>query len=541
MEENYIIYKNLTCCSVELFWKEINNDILDYYELFQREGQGNLITKSFGNELIYKGQNTSHEVINLKPNQEYKFTLKIYMKPKDIQEDSILLTTKIAPLAILSPKSIQIANREKVEYDNNLTDSQKYIIQNCIKIVLEDETYCMLKGYFGGIEIKIAHDINLNTYYISFDVIPEIFNQFFEEYIYESENNLIIPCHFIIQYLPTIFIFNLLEKASVIFTGKRMGGVIASSLAFYIMYIGGSMNIKYENAFLKYEEKSLGVVTFGSPSFLTNLSAGVKMKELTSYFYNIKGEYDFIPELLDVIKKGDLVRKNIPLLNKIKFEREEKDILNLYFDEIFEKHNLKKNINNLKMIPFGYYYMMKSSDSSLISIKEYTFKETYYFKKFHSDKKFSNLIDYKKLISKNNFTNINKNYLDYLENKNLKLEFMKIIRRNFSPNKTKGIIKFKLTSFNDNIISPDVIDKIILTSYSKTYIITSKDIFYDNDTDITAYIDDLNENINTASIIINFGGEIKVKHILNIQGGNSRRIMLKNCIEKLFLMKSIKN
>ena len=68
-----------------------------------------------------------------------------------------------------------------------------------------------------------------------------------------------------------------------IFTGKRMGGVIASSLAFYILYKGKLMNKDYGNAFITKEKNCIGVVTFGSSSFLTNLTAGYKMKEFTSY------------------------------------------------------------------------------------------------------------------------------------------------------------------------------------------------------------------------------------------------------------------
>ena len=93
------------------------------------------------------------------------------------------------------------------------------------------------------------------------------FYEFFKQYIKECDTNIIIPCHFIIQKLPTILIFNLLEKSSIIFTGKRMGGVIASSLAFYIMYIGKSMNINYNNAFLKNEKKSF-LLLLGHQHFL---------------------------------------------------------------------------------------------------------------------------------------------------------------------------------------------------------------------------------------------------------------------------------
>jgi hypothetical protein len=69
------------------------------------------------------------------------------------------------------------------------------------------------------------------------------FKKFFKELIGKCGNNLVIPCQFIIQKLPTLLFFNLLEKGSIIFTGKRFGGVIASSLVFYLLYIGKSINI----------------------------------------------------------------------------------------------------------------------------------------------------------------------------------------------------------------------------------------------------------------------------------------------------------
>ena len=65
-----------------------------------------------------------------------------------------------------------------------------------------------------------------------------------------------------------------------------MGGVIASSFVFYLLYIGKSLNIQYENVFEKRDKKSIGSISFGSPSFITNLTASVKMKEFTSYFFN---------------------------------------------------------------------------------------------------------------------------------------------------------------------------------------------------------------------------------------------------------------
>ena len=153
--------------------------------------------------------------------------------------------------------------------------------------------------------------------------------------------------------------------------------------------------------------------------------------------------------------------------------------------------------------------MFKASDNSLKSINESTFDDFYYFKPFLSDNPISGLKVYETLKSNNKFY---KDSLEFLINKNYKLDFIKIIRREIDSNSSiKGIIKFKLTSFEDNFISPDIINKIKLISNNRTYEINNKDIYYDNDIDITAYIDDLNENIKDIVITNNFNGEIK-KH-----------------------------
>ena len=131
--------------------------------------------------------------------------------------------------------------------------------------------------------------------------------------------------------------------------------------------------------------------------------------------------------------------------------------------------------------------------------------------------------------------------LEFLENKELQLEYVKIIRRikeeENKINLTKGIIKFGLTLVNHNIISPDIINKIILiSSTNKKYEINNKDIYYENDTDITGYVDNLDENINEVIITNNFGGEMKAKNIINVQGSGPTNKMIKDNIEKLFLI-----
>ena len=224
-------------------------------------------------------------------------------------------------------------------------------------------------------------------------------------------------------------------------------------------------------------------------------------------------EQSHYKELLRIFQKYELNNDEINLLKM--FEIEEK--------------NFEGYINNFKTIPFGYFFIMKASNSSLSPIYENDFDNFYYLKKYLE---YSHLKVYEILKSKIKF---NKKVLEYLENKDYQLEYIKIVRRQNINGSMKGIIKFKLINF-DKTISPDIIDKIELISNNITYVINNKNIFYDNDIDITAYEDNLNENINNAIITNNFGGKISVKHIFNIQGSGATRKMLKENIEKLFLI-----
>ena len=428
----------------------------------------------------------------------------------------------------------------KEEENFILTDHKKDIIHNCSKLIFEENKESFIKGNFGGIEIKIAYYIknHINMYYISFDIESNYFNTFFNRYIEEWEKDIISPCHFVIQKLPTILIFNLLEEGQVILTGKRMGGVIASSLAFYLLYYGNSFEKNYGNAFLKEREKCLGVVTFGAPSFLTNLTIGKEKEELTDYFYHIKEKYDCIPAIIDYINKTHLSYQDVlAIFGKDKFSDEDKrKIIN--FSEknhLDDSKYLRDSIKKIRKVPFGIFFMMESSDEkSLIFQTKNTFNEFYYSIALNSEK-ISDLTIYKNLPTTIQFK---KESLAYLENKNYQLDFIKIVRRNneLKPqeNTMKGIIKFKLSPFDNNIITPDIISHISLNINKKETKIKRDQIYYDND-NITAYIDDLNENINEVKIVINFGGEIKVKKIINIQGSGPTRNMLKDNIEKLFL------
>lgn len=545
--------KNITCCSLELNWF-YKSSTINSYKIYQKEGGDHYLTNLWYFEVIYEGKDIKLEIRNLKPNQEYTFKLEINTK-ESRETKKIVTKTLKAPPAIISDKSLEIANGEITEEKGRLGDYQKNIIQNCSKLIFGDNDDNVLLGVFDGISIKLTHEIENNIYYMSFDLESNHFYDFFNQYLKECNSNLIIPFHFVIPKLPTIFILDLLEKSSVIFTGRRMGGVIASSLAFYIMHIGKSMNINYGNTFLKEEKKSLGVVTFGSPSFLTNLYLAITMKDLSPYFYHIIEEFDFIPEIVDYISHGNNFdssnkylkdfnfKELINIFNNIELDVNEIKLLNTYLTAIgFTEYNLKLYIEKYLRIPFGYYFMMKSSDASLIKINEHTFIPFYYKKKFETKKSTSHLTIYKNLASEINFS---KKILNYLLDKNKNIEIVKIIRRNNESeskpanSNIKVIIKFELLESSCDKITPDIIDKIKLYSSNKQeIIIRAKDIFYDNDTEITAYIEIPNEssNINAVTVINNFSGELKAKYILNIQGSGPTKKMLYDNLEKLFLI-----
>ena len=295
----------ISCFSLELHWKKDNKSKNISYEIYQKEGGDYAITNYFNFEKIYEGPDFIYKVTDLKPNQKYTFKLKKIKSGKSEKEILITVTTLICPKAILSEKSIEIANnKEIINYNNDLSDHQKKLIKICSKLNFEENDINVIKGDFNGIIIKLSYEKQSGIYFISFDLSYGYYTEFLNQYIKERENNLLIPCYFIIQKLPTILILNLLEKSPVIFTGKRMGGVIASSLAFYILYmtnILNSENINYGNAFFKREKNCLGVVTFGSPCFLKDINAAIDMKNLSYYFYHIKDENDFIPEIIDFI------------------------------------------------------------------------------------------------------------------------------------------------------------------------------------------------------------------------------------------------
>ena len=521
MEVKDFYSTNLSCCSMILCWTYENKDKDDnnYYEY--------VIYKN--DDAIYKGKDTSYKVINLKSNEEYIFKLQILKNGKFINKNEKILKVKTlkSPIAILSERSVEISNGKEIKETNELSISQKEIIRNCSKLIYGKNKEDFIQGNFDGIEIKIAYEIETKRHYISFDINPDKFEKFFIKFIEECKNGVIVPFYFIIQKLPTILIFNLLEKGPVILTGNRMGGTIASSLAFYIVCIGKEIN--YGNSFINNEKNCIGVVTFGSPSFLTNLQAADINKDITPYFYNIKYEFDYIPEFIDFINKEQNYKDILNIFNKIELDQNDEDILKQFLiKNNFTEKNLKYLIKKSIKIPFGYYFMMKGDSGFYLNpINEQSFEEFYYLKFFHSKDCVNNSKIYEKLSSETVFQ---KESLEYLE-KDSQLEVIKIIRRNYKSDLIKGIIKFEL---NKNI-PPDIITKIILNSYDEIYEINDKDIYYDNNTDITAYIDNLNENITYAIIENGFGGKIKIQNILNIQGSGQTRKMLKDCIEKLFL------
>ena len=91
--------RNIECCSLELYWsltiqnKDSNGSY--EYELYQKEEGGDF-------ESIYYGNKTNYEVIDLKPNKEYIFKLRIFKDNKKIPSKLLTIKTLKSPNAILT-------------------------------------------------------------------------------------------------------------------------------------------------------------------------------------------------------------------------------------------------------------------------------------------------------------------------------------------------------------------------------------------------------------------------------------------------------
>ena len=307
-----IIY-NKTCCSVILFWKNsIFFDKTDIkYKLYQKEGTNYIGIVGF--EKIYEGIDNIFEVTELKQKTKYTFKLEIISNSKNIEEIEIEVETLPSPAALLSNESLDIANGKITENQKILSDEEKKIIGYCSRIVYGKNEPNEIVGEIEGVIIKINHSIinNNDIYYLCFNLEADYFNTFVKIFIENSNKNVNIPCHFIFEKLPTYLIFHLLKKGTVIFTGELFGGVIAASIAFSILNMGKKLNKKYNNAFNQIGKNNIGVVTFGSPSFLNNGSFGLKEKEFIPFFYNIKDEFDDFPELIDFINSDHIKDNNL--------------------------------------------------------------------------------------------------------------------------------------------------------------------------------------------------------------------------------------
>ena len=127
MDDINFHHDQLTFCSLMLHWTEEDKDNLKSFELFKKE-------EGFFNdyEKIYEGESTSYEVINLKPNQTYCFKLKINKTNLTIKKE-ISVKTLVSPHAILSAKSVEIANGKQFDnVEKVIPDFQK---KNLLKIV----------------------------------------------------------------------------------------------------------------------------------------------------------------------------------------------------------------------------------------------------------------------------------------------------------------------------------------------------------------------------------------------------------------------
>ena len=173
MEVNFAS-KNLTCCSIDLYWNYNQKEKNDPYsfKLYQREGSKMILTDLFEFKKIYEGKDTSYEVINLKPNKTYTFKLLI-IKNEETTEKIIEVKTLYSPLAVISENSFGIANKEVYEEKEKISDFQRNIINNCSKLIFDENDKNILKGNFSGIEISITNENNI--YFISFDLDSEIF------------------------------------------------------------------------------------------------------------------------------------------------------------------------------------------------------------------------------------------------------------------------------------------------------------------------------------------------------------------------------
>ena len=148
--------KNITCCSLELNWF-YKSSTINSYKIYQKEGGNHYLTNYWYFQVIYEGKDKKLEIRNLKPNQEYTFKLEI--NTKESRETKIIVTKTLkAPPAIISDKSLEIANGEITEEKSRLEDYQKNMIKNCSKLIFGDNDDNVLLGVFDGISIKLTHE-----------------------------------------------------------------------------------------------------------------------------------------------------------------------------------------------------------------------------------------------------------------------------------------------------------------------------------------------------------------------------------------------
>ena len=443
-----MITHKATCCSVVLSWEKYTSsngkDIK--FKLYQNKSTSILGIKEF--DIIYEGTDYFFEVKELNPNTYYTFKLEIKANNRNTIEEVIEIKILFFPSALLSKESLEITNVKRTEIKKNISDEVKKIIGYCSKIIYDNNESNKIKGEIEGVIINITHcKINNNDiYYLFFDLETNYFKKFVTTFIDNTNKNVNLPCYFIFEKITTHLIFKLLQKGAVIFTGKLFGGVIASSFAFSKLNIGKKLNKKFNNAFNKIEKNNIGVVTFGSPSFINNGLFGFKEKEFIPYFCNIKDELDYFPKIIDFInKKKKTVDKLLDILQQKKYNNNDLVYLEDLNRELFTEKNISNHITNFKKISFGNYFMLKQKDCTLKHInEEKTFKDFYY----KENKDFNSIcpseFKYRKLKLKE--ADLNLETLYYLKESS-EIEHAKIIRRYFIEEGEiyhKGIIKLKL-------------------------------------------------------------------------------------------------
>ena len=149
MEEKIVFEcTNITCSYLDLHWNyKSDQNSIKSYKIYQKEGGDHYLTNYWYFQQVYEGKDTNLEIKNLKPNTNYIFKLEINLE--DSYETKIISAKTLkAPFAIVSEKSLEIANGEITESRDKIQENQKNIIKNCSKLIFEENDDNVIKGIF---------------------------------------------------------------------------------------------------------------------------------------------------------------------------------------------------------------------------------------------------------------------------------------------------------------------------------------------------------------------------------------------------------